>query len=80
MIYLLCADKKIGDFQSLSFVYLDLKNNTEYKITFTEELKKEYIQRLSTILNRLTSVTNYKNNKLQNVKCNCDYYKICSIM
>ena len=80
MIYLLCADKKIGDFQSLSFVYLDLKNNTEYKITFTEKLKKEYIQRLSIILNRLTLVTNYKNNKLQNVKCNCDYYKICSIM
>lgn len=80
MIYLLCADKKIGDFQSLYFVYLDLKNNTEYKITFTEKLKKEYIQRLSTTLNRLTSVTNYKNNKLQNVKCNCDYYKICSIM
>ena len=80
MIYLLCADKRIGDYESLGFVYLDLKHNTEHKIEFTEELKNEYTQRLSTTLSKLTLATIYKKNKLQNVNCNCDYYKICSIM
>ena len=80
MIYLLCANKRIGNYESLSFIYLDLKNNTEHKIIFTEKLKKEYTQHLLTTLNKLSLTTNFKKIKLQDVKCNCDYYKICSII
>lgn len=80
MIYLLCADKFLKIYESLCFVYLDLKNNSECKIQFTEDLKKEYVQRLSNTLKNITSVTNYRKNKLQDVKCNCDYYKICSML
>lgn len=80
MIYLMCADKKIKDYKSLNFVYLDLKNNSEYKITFTDEYKKECQKRLATILSKLLTSTNYKKIKLQDVKCNCDYCKICSML
>ena len=80
MIYLLCADKKINDYKSLNFVYLDLKNNSEYKITFSEEYKKECLKKLSSILTKLSAKTNYKKITLQDVKCNCDYCKICSML
>ena len=80
MIYLLCADKKIKNYDSLSFVYLDLKNNSEYKIQFTDELKAMYQEKLSKTLKQLVLTTNYKQKMLQDNKCNCDYCKICSIL
>ena len=80
MIYLLCADKKIKNYDSLSFVYLDLKNNSEYKIQFTDELKTMYQEKLLKILKQLDLTTNYKQKMLQDNKCNCDYCKICSIL
>lgn len=80
MIYLLCADKKIKNYDSLSFVYLDLKNNSEYKIQFTDELKAMYQEKLSKTLKQLVLTANYKQKMLQDNKCNCDYCKICSIL
>ena len=80
MIYLLCADKKIKNYDSLSFVYLDLKNNSEYKIQFTDELKAMYKEKLSKTLKQLVLTTNYKQKMLQDNKCNCDYCKICPIL
>lgn len=80
MIYLLCADKKIKNYDSLSFVYLDLKNNSEYKIQFADELKAMYQEKLLKILKQLDLTTNYKQKMLQDNKCNCDYCKICSIL
>lgn len=80
MIYLLCADKKIKNYDSLSFVYLDLKNNSEYKIQFTDELKAMYQEKLLKTLKQLRLTTNYKQKMLQDNKCNCDYCKICSIL
>lgn len=80
MIYLLCADKKIKNYDSLSFVYLDLKNNSEYKIQFTDELKAMYKEKLSKTLKQLVLTANYKQKMLQDNKCNCDYCKICSIL
>lgn len=80
MIYLLCADKKIKNYDSLSFVYLDLKNNSEYKIQFADELKTMYQEKLLKILKQLDLTTNYKQKMLQDNKCNCDYCKICSIL
>lgn len=80
MIYLLCADKKIKNYDSLSFVYLDLKNNSEYKIQFTDELKAMYQEKLLKTLKQLVLTANYKQKMLQDNKCNCDYCKICSIL
>lgn len=80
MIYLLCADKKIKNYDSLSFVYLDLKNNSEYKIQFADELKAMYQEKLLKTLKQLDLTTNYKQKMLQDNKCNCDYCKICSIL
>ncbi len=80
MIYLLCADKKIKNYDSLSFVYLDLKNNSEYKIQFADELKAMYQEKLLKTLKQLGLTTNYKQKMLQDNKCNCDYCKICSIL
>ena len=80
MIYLLCADKKIKNYDSLSFVYLDLKNNSEYKIQFADELKAMYQEKLSKTLKQLVLTANYKQKMLQDNKCNCDYCKICSIL
>ena len=80
MIYLLCADKKIKNYDSLSFVYLDLKNNSEYKIQFADELKAMYQEKLLKTLKQLDLTTNYKRKMLQDNKCNCDYCKICSIL
>lgn len=80
MIYLLCADKKIKNYDSLSFVYLDLKNNSEYKIQFADKLKTMYQEKLLKILKQLDLTTNYKQKMLQDNKCNCDYCKICSIL
>lgn len=80
MIYLLCADKKIKNYDSLSFVYLDLKNNSEYKIQFADELKAMYQEKLLKMLKQLDLTTNYKQKMLQDNKCNCDYCKICSIL
>ncbi len=80
MIYLLCADKFLKNYDSLCFVYLDLKNNSERKVQLTEELKEEYTNKLLATLDKISSGTKYKRNKLQDVKCSCDYYKICSIL
>ena len=80
MIYLLCADKKIKNYDSLSFVYLDLKNNSEYKIQFADELKAMYQEKLLKTLKQLGLTTKYKQKMLQDNKCNCDYCKICSIL
>lgn len=80
MIYLLCVSRMLKDYESLSFVYVDLKNNSEYKILFTKELEKKYVEKLSKTLIQLSSTTTYKRKMLQDNKCNCDYCKICPIL
>ncbi len=77
MVYLLCADKKIKKYNSLSFVYLDLKNNDEKSIKFSKEIQKEYIEKITKTLNKLLLVKKFRTEMLKNNKCNCDYYCIC---
>lgn len=79
--YLLCADKfleKKGGYDSLKFVYLGLKNNTQKEIVLTEESKKQYEEKiLSTCKNIDSSVNSgvFVKNKEQ---CkNCEYKKLC---
>ena len=77
MVYLLCADKLLKKYDSLSFVYLDLKNNDEKIVNLSEDLKKEYEEKIEKILFNMNLVKNYRSVLLKNNKCNCDYYCIC---
>ena len=77
MIYLLCADKLIKNYNSLNFVYLDLKNQEEKFIKFSNVLKNEYINMLKKVLDEINSLQNIQPKMLKNNKCICDYYCIC---
>lgn len=77
MVYLLCADKLIKKYNSLTFIYVDLKNKSEKQITFSKDLKLKYEERINKILNEIT-LAKFSNQKmLKNNKCICDYYCIC---
>ena len=77
MVYLLCTDKLLKKYDSLNFVYLDLKNNEEKIIKFSENLKKEYEKKIEKILFDMTLEKISHNGMLKNNKCICDYYCIC---
>lgn len=77
MIYFLCADKLLKKYNSLNFVYIDLKNKDEKRITFSEDLKSEYEEKIKNILNEIILATFSKRRMLKNNKCICDYYCIC---
>ncbi len=72
MIYTL-AVKEFFKTNDISFVYLDLKNKTELKIDYTDELEKEYIKKLTDIKNKINSEENFSKQK----DCNCEYSLIC---
>lgn len=72
MIYTL-AVKEFFKTNDISFVYLDLKNKTELKIDYTEELGKEYIKKLTEIKNKIDTEENFSKQK----ECNCEYSLIC---
>ena len=77
MVYLLCANELIKKYNSLSFIYLDLKNNSEKIIPFSKNLEKEYLQKIEKTVSNIKFVKNTKNIMLKNNKCKCDYYCIC---
>lgn len=55
MIYLLCADKFLkGDYASLHFIYLGLKNGEEKEILLNKDLKKEYETKIVSICDEIT--------------------------
>lgn len=76
MIYLLCADKYIKNYDSLSFVYIDLKNKQNYIIKFNEQLKEKYEKELISICSLINSDSLYDCNK--NSCKYCEYGKICN--
>ncbi len=76
MVYLLCMDKYLKKYESLSFVYIDLKTNKDCIIDFNQELKTKYEQKLITICEQITSDTLYIENS---EKCKfCEFSKICN--
>ena len=77
IVYLLCADKLIKNYESLNFVYLDLKNKDEKIISFNEDLKQKYIEKTKKVLFDINLVKNFNPTLLKNNKCNCDYCCIC---
>ena len=74
MIYLLCV-KEFFKTYNVIFVYLDLKNKQETKIELSENLVKEFEEKLLTISKKIQKkdfIANKKNNF-----CPCEYNIIC---
>lgn len=76
MVYLLCLDRALaGKYESLSFVYINLRDRNNHVIEFTQQLKTEYEKRLVEICNQINSDTMYKCNPENCAKC--EYSKFC---
>ena len=75
MIYLLSAAKFLKTFDSLTFIYIDLKNNLNHKIEFTKEREKIYTEELIKICTQINSAQNFPSNP---AACKfCEYNKFC---
>ena len=75
MVYLLAAKKYLTDCKELSFVYIDLKNNSNYKIDLTKELEEKYTAELKKICTEITNTKHFHSNEQ---KClYCEYNKLC---
>ena len=78
MIYLLCADKIIKNKNSISFVYIDLKNNENKVIEFNEQIKVSYEKLLYTKCTQILETKEFEGlENRKNCKC-CEYSKICN--
>ena len=77
IVYLLCTDKLLKKYNTLNFVYIDLKNKDEKIIKLTDKFKSEYSEKLKQILLNISLVKNNPSIAKKNIKCKCDYYYIC---
>ena len=76
MIYLLSVDKYLKDYNSLSFVYINLKDKNNYVIEFNEKMKSQYELRIREICTSIKTDIFYQPNCRA---CNrCEYSKICN--
>ncbi len=75
MIYLLAVAKFFQIHDCLNFIYIDLKNNLNYKIEFTKERESQYTDELLRICTLINSTQVFhKNTK----RCQyCEYNKFC---
>jgi len=82
IIYLLCADKflsKKGGYNSLKFIYLGLKNGIEKEILLTEELKKQYEERIIQICKKINFAIASNVFEINKEFCNhCEYNNFCT--
>lgn len=75
MVYLLCADKLLKNYNSLKFVYIDLRNNKNCVIEFNDKFRIEYTERLTKICSEILQVQKFAGNS---DKCKfCEYVKFC---
>lgn len=81
IVYLLAADKylnKKGNYKSLKFVYLGLKNDTEKEILLTDSLKKQYEEKIISTCDKIDFAISSNNFSKNCEKCaGCEYKKIC---
>lgn len=76
IIYLLCMDKYLINYDSLSFVYINLRDKQNYVIEFNRNLKQIYEEKITGICRQITDDSNYYPTR---TACkNCEYFKICS--
>lgn len=73
IVYLLAVSKFLKTCNSLTFVYIDLKNNMNHKIKFNK--KDEYETELLKICTQITGMQNFPSNTN---RCKyCEYNKFC---
>lgn len=75
MVYLICADRVLKNYNTLKFIYIDLKNNKNYVIAFDSEKKAQYIEYLTKICDKISQTLEFD---LSSEKCKfCEYAKFC---
>lgn len=76
MVYLLALDKFLnGNYSSLSFVYINLKDKKNHVIQFTQSLKQEYEKRIIDVCVQINSDLVYSKNISSCMFC--EYANIC---
>lgn len=82
IVYLLCADKflnKKDGYNSLKFVYLGLKNDTEKEIELTDLLKKQYEEKIVSTCKNIEFAVNTKIFEKNKDQCKyCEYKSLCN--
>ena len=79
MIYLLCADLIYPERSSLSFVYIDLKNDANKVIEFTPDLKDFYERTLKEQCKIILDTNEFEGKENRNNCKFCEYNKICRL-
>lgn len=82
IVYLLAADKHLkGNYGSLKFIYLGLKNYTEKEILLSSELKKQYEDKIIETCEKIDFAINSNLFVMNQTKCTtCEYNKICGVV
>lgn len=79
MVYLLCLSSApfITPQDQIKFVYIDLKNNQNCVIDFTQEKKVEYEKAITTICSNIENIQILEDIEHQKMCDFCEYKKIC---
>lgn len=79
MVYLLCLSSApfITPQDEIKFVYIDLKNNQNCVIDFTQEKKLEYKKAITTICSNIENIQIPEDIEHQKMCDFCEYKKIC---
>lgn len=79
MVYLLCLSSApfITPQDEIKFVYIDLKNNQNCVIDFTQEKKVEYEKAITTICSNIENIQIPEDIEHQKMCDFCEYKKIC---
>lgn len=75
MVYLLALDKFLGKYDSLSFVYINLKDKRNHVIKFDDTMKLKYETLINDICEEINSEVLYQCDKYNCSRC--EYSKIC---
>lgn len=81
IVYLLAADKHLkGNYSSLKFIYLGLKNDTEKEILLSSDLKKQYEEKIISTCDKIDFAINSNLFVMNQAKClTCEYNKVCGV-
>ena len=75
MVYSVALDKYLKEYDSLNFVYIELKTNENVVVKVTDELIKEYKSKLQAVAEKIALMG--ENNLPSFKDCKCEYSKIC---